>query len=85
MSDALADAVTEYQQACEALAVKQREERLAGAAETSARNRVNTAQKKIDSILAELQKGAPRDSDWQRAEHDRGQARIARTARMLAQ
>lgn len=33
---------------------------------TDALNRVNQAQKKIDAIVAEMKRTAPRDSDWRR-------------------
>lgn len=32
--------------------------------ETSARNRVNNAQKAIDAAITEMRKEAPSDSDW---------------------
>lgn len=67
MSNALADAMTEYHDAREALVRAEGEARAASMKETAARNRVNDAQKKIDTILDELRKSAPRDSNWQRS------------------
>lgn len=33
---------------------------------TAAKNRLNDAQKRIDALVVELKKLAPRDSDWNR-------------------
>jgi exonuclease VII small subunit len=64
MSNVWADAMQEYAEANDALAAATKDMQSASARETAARNRVNNAQKKLDAILAEMRKQAPRGSDW---------------------
>lgn len=37
-------------------------------AETSALNKVNELQKKVDALIAEIKSKSPRESDWKRAD-----------------
>lgn len=77
MDNALKDAFDELDAATNEHAEAEREMRAAASRENSARNRVNAAQKKIDALLAEMKKGAHRDSEWKRAERESRMVRCA--------
>lgn len=62
MSNAIAEFALALDQHSAAAASTERARR----DETTALNRVNEAQKKIDALTAELKKQAPRGSDWRR-------------------
>lgn len=78
MTDALQDLITEYQNARAEFENAQRTTSMARNHETEALNRMNAAQKKIDETVAELRKGAPRESGWKRDD------KVFRTAMVLA-
>jgi chromosome segregation ATPase len=69
MSNVWADAMQEYASANDALAEATKDLTAARNRESAARNRVNQAQQKLDAILAEMRKQAPRGSDWWDASH----------------
>lgn len=60
----LAQAAEKHAQLC-------KETSMARNRETDALNRLNQIQKAIDARVAELRKGAPRESDWKAAERRR--------------
>lgn len=63
-AEALAEATERHADAKSRCAV-------ARADETAALNALNSAQKKLDELVAGLKKGAPGDSDWGRNTHRR--------------
>lgn len=62
----LTEALATLEQATKDLGVAAKESSIARNHEIDCLNRVNNAQKTIDSLLAELRQNAPQDSDWRR-------------------
>jgi len=69
--------VKEMHEACAALEAAEKSESIARSISTTARNRLNEAQKAIDAALSTMRRRAPRDSDW-------GQARSLERVRETA-
>lgn len=63
-------AICELTQATERLAAAAVRRADASRDETSARNAVNEAQKKLDKLYSDLRKAAPRDTNWGRPQQD---------------
>lgn len=60
----LDDLLQQLRRATNDFADAERAESEARSRTTDARNRINTIQKEIDEVMAELRKSAPRDSKW---------------------
>lgn len=66
MTSKLGDAINNYDKACEAFATVDAHWSNVGRERANCLNEINGAQHTITTIIVELQKNAPRGSDWAR-------------------